>query len=108
MTNAVMYWNRMRIEVTGHANAGVMGMDIVCAGVSMLTGALIGSLEDAEARGRTIAEWKWNEEKAQLVIWADPNLGNLAEIKAYFRMCVKGLRMLKEQYPRNVDIKEVQ
>ena len=107
MTKAIMYWNRMRMEVQGHANADEKGKDIVCAGVSMITGALIGMLEEAEARGRTMAEWKWDENKALLVIWADPNMGSLAEIKAYFRMCIKGLRMLHDEYPRYVDVKEV-
>ena len=105
MTKAVMYWNRLRLEVKGHADYAEQGKDIVCAGVSMLTGALVGVLEDAEARGRTMFEWK--ENGADLTIWADPNMGSMNEIKSYFRMTVKGLRMLAEQYPKHVEIKEV-
>lgn len=35
-----------RITVAGHARAGPYGQDIVCAAVSMLTQALIKSIED--------------------------------------------------------------
>lgn len=107
MTKAMMYWDQLRLEVTGHAGGGTKGNDLVCCAVSALTGALIGVLQDAETRGRTGMEWKWNEEQTRLVIRADPNMGSLNEIKAYFRMCVKGLRMLSEQDRDKVEIREV-
>lgn len=106
MIKAEMYWKRMRLEVKGHAGYAEEGKDIVCAGVSTLTGALIGVLEDAEARGRTMFEWK--DAEGTLTIWADPNMGSIQEIKSYFRMAVKGLRMIAEQYSKFVEIKEVQ
>jgi len=105
MIRAVMYWNKLRLEVEGHAGTAEKGKDLVCAAASMMTGALAGALEEAMARGRTIGEWK--QEDGNAVIWADPNMGSLNEIKAYFRMCVKGFRMLQEEYPANVSIKEV-
>jgi uncharacterized protein YsxB (DUF464 family) len=40
------------------------------------------------------------------MIWADPSIGCSNEIRAYFRMAAKGMRMLQEQYPENVSIKE--
>ena len=105
MIKARMYWDKMRLEVGGHAGYAEKGQDIVCAGVSMLTGALGGVLEEAQKRGRTTFEWKELDET--LIITGDPNMFAISEIKAYFRMCVKGLRMLQEQYPANVEIKEV-
>ena len=105
MIKATMYWDRLRLEVKGHADYAEAGKDIVCAGASMLTGALAGVLEDAEARGRTMFEWK--DRDGELVIWADPNLGSMQEIKSYFRMAVKGRRMLAEQYPKYAELKEV-
>ena len=105
MTKAVMYWNQLQLIVKGHANSDGYGKDLVCAAVSMLTGALVGVLEEAEARGRTLFEWK--EGDGELTIWADPNIGSEREVKSYFKMCVKGLKMLHDQYPKNVDIKEV-
>lgn len=105
MIKGRMYWDRMRLEVGGHADYDVIGKDIVCAGVSMITSALIGVLEDAQTRGRTTFAYK--DEEGQLTVWADPNMGSMQEIKSYFRMCVKGMRMLAEQYPKNVEIREV-
>ena len=105
MTKAVMNWGRLRLELSGHAGYAAKGQDIVCAGISMLTGALAGVLEDAKTRGRT--EFGWKEDGAEVAIWADPSLGSLQEIKSYFRMAVKGLSMLQEQYPKHVEIKEV-
>ena len=106
MITGVMYWDQLRLEVGGHAQYAEMGKDIVCAGASMLTDALSGVLQDAEARGRTTVQRK--ETEKGIMIQADPSMGALNEIKAYFRMCVKGLKMLHEQYPNHVGgIKEV-
>ena len=105
MIRARMYWERMRVEITGHAGYAEAGKDIVCAGASALTDALMGALQDAETRGRTSAGWKADGEIT--AIWADPNIGSIQEIKSYFRMFVRGLRNLQEQYPENVEIKEV-
>ena len=100
-----MYWNRLRMEVNGHANYDEKGKDIVCAGVSAMVGALAGALKDAEARGRT--NMGYEEQDGHVVIWADPNLGNMSEIKAYFRMCIKGIQMTKDAYPGYIEVKEV-
>lgn len=104
MIRARMTWNRLEMTVEGHAGYAEKGQDIVCAGASMLTGALGGVLEEARARGRTTFDWK--ERDGRLTIRADPEMGSLNEVKAYFRMCVKGMRMLQEQYPGNVKIEE--
>ena len=105
MIKARMYWSRMRIEISGHAGYEEKGRDIVCAGVSALAYALAAALEEAKKRGRTAAEMK--ESEGEIQIWADPEMGSLNEIKAYFRMCVKGIRLMQEEYPKHVEIKEV-
>ncbi len=106
MIKARMYWPRLRMEISGHAGYDEKGKDIVCAGVSALLYALAAVLDDAEKRGRTTAELEESEGAA--VIWADPGMGSLNEVKAYFRMCVKGIKVIQEQYPQHVEIKEVQ
>ena len=105
MIKAVMYWDRLRLEVNGHAGAGVIGQDIVCAGASMLVSALAGVLEEAEARGR--CECKAKQGEGSSLIWANPTMGSMVEIKSYFKMAVKGMRMLAEEYPGNVVMQEV-
>ena len=105
MTQVTMIWDRLRLLVDGHAGHGSEGNDIVCAAESMLVSALIGALEDAQERGRL--NFGWKRDGAKVIVWADPNISNLNECKAYFRMCAKGFRMLQGEYPENVAIKEV-
>jgi hypothetical protein len=106
MIGATMFWQRMRLEVTGHANYAEAGKDIVCAGASALVYALGQTLEEAEARGR--CECKCKDRGGIITIWANPTMGSVSEIKAYFRMCITGLRMLEEQHTGYVSVKEVQ
>lgn len=105
MTTATIYWDRLRVEVKGHAGFAEKGQDIVCAGASTLTGALAGALEEAEARGR--CECKHREKDGEALIWANPAMGSVMEIKGYFKMFAVGFRMLQEAYPGHVVIKEV-
>ena len=105
MIRATMYWNRLRMEIEGHAGYAEEGKDIVCAGASALVDALAGALQDAERRGRTTATAE--EKDGKVIIWADPMMGSLNEIKAYFRMCVKGMQLMHESYRENITVKEV-
>ena len=105
MITATMYWERLRLEVTGHAGAAPKGQDIVCAAASMLTGALIGVLEEARDRGRT--EFRWEDNGEKMIIWAEPYMNSYREIKSYFRMCAKGFRMLQESDGKYVEFREV-
>ena len=105
MTKAVMYWNRMRLEVDGHAGGGEKGKDLICAAESMLISALIGALGEAEQRGRCETDYEDGDGKA--MVWAYPSMGCSNEIRAYFKMCIAGFRMLAERYPGNVKMEEV-
>ena len=105
MTTVTMTWPQMKLKVEGHANTAPKGQDIVCAAESMLVCALAGTLEEAQQRGRLKMEYKESDGKVEIT--ADPQMGSLAEAKAYFRMAVKGFRMLREEYPSNVCIREV-
>ena len=106
MIIARMCWGRLRMEVNGHAQHGTAGNDIVCAGASTLVYALAETLRVAEERGRVEANVE--DKDGTFVIWAEPSVYNLSEIKAYFRVCVIGFKLLQRQYPRNIEIREVQ
>ena len=105
MTRVTMYWQRLRLEAEGHTGFAKRGEDIICAAESMLVGALAGALEEAEARGR--CEYKAKQSEGSAMVWANPTMGSIQEIKAYFRMAIKGFRMLSEEYPGYIVIKEV-
>lgn len=104
MITVRMDWHNMAIEVTGHAGAAKKGEDLICAAASMLTQALERSLHNAQQRGRLTVKAKMEEGHAK--IQADPEMSCLNETKAYFRMCVTGMRMLAEEYPRYINVKE--
>ena len=106
MIRASMDWRRLRLESAGHAGYAEKGEDIICAGASMLTGALGGVLEEAKERGRCSCTMKNRDGYA--MIEAEPTLSNRAEIKAYFRMAVTGYKLLQEQYPKYIEIREVE
>ena len=107
MTEGKMYWDKLVADVKGHAGAGEPGTDIVCAGVSILTHALIRSLQLSKIRGRTDMGYTEDTESGSMHIWADPQMGSMSEIKAYFRMFATGMKMLQEEYPRHVKMREI-
>lgn len=106
MIHAKMDWRRLELMMWGHAGYAEQGKDIVCAGASALFDALTGTLKEAEERGRTTATLRERGENT-VIITADPSMNNVNEIKAYYRMAATGLRQLAEQYPENVELKEV-
>lgn len=75
-----------RLRLTGHAGAGERGSDPVCAALSILVYALL----DAGAEGRV------ERGEAELLLPA---------ADASLALC--GFRLLAENFPQNVEFKEV-
>lgn len=105
MTTAFMDWENLTLKVEGHAEYGEKGKDIVCAAESMLVCALAETLENAAQRGRTTIRLEQEDGKA--MISANPCMECRAEIKAYFRLCVTGLKMLQQEYREHIKVREV-
>ena len=107
MTKARMDWKRMELELDGHADYAPAGQDIVCAAVSILTHSLIGALQELEAKyGLAQVEWSGNQAEGSMRIRGRVCWANLSVIRAYFEMAVTGLRMLAEEYPEHIELKE--
>ena len=107
MTVILMNWEDMTLVASGHAGGGEKGQDIICAGLSALTQALLFTLQDAKKRGRCALKWKIDEDSGDLRIDCRPYSGYYAEIRAYFRVIMKGLNSMAEVYPENIKIGEV-
>lgn len=75
-----------RLRLTGHAGAGERGSDPVCAALSILVYALL----DAGAEGRV------ERGEAELTL---PD--------ADVSLALRGFRLLAENFPQNVEFKEV-
>ena len=87
-------------SVRGHANAGVRGEDIVCAGVSALTQAAVMGLE--RHLGRRIQFSQTKECQLALELLEEPD--SLTE--AVLMSMLLGLKEISKGYPKNVRIVE--
>lgn len=100
MTIITMDWRRLELKAKGHAKAGEHGKDLVCAAISALVQTLAQYLEDTNAAG------DYRHESGDVAIRAAPGLLKRRRIRLAFRQTMTGLRVLANQYPGNVWIKE--
>lgn len=106
MTKARMNWGKLRLEMSGHAGAAERGKDIVCAAESMLTQALLQTLLEMNDEKKLWMEWTGSAAAGYLKMEAAPVEEYRAEVRACFRMCITGLRMLAEKYPEHIKLTE--
>lgn len=92
------------LNIDGHANYAGPGIDIVCAGISALSYALAQTLIDFESsviKSHVILEEGSTSVKAEALT---QHAGY--ELNIIFEFAMNGYRMIAEQYPENVSIKE--
>lgn len=77
---------RHRLHIYGHAGYGEYGADIVCAGVSAITFALLGYLELGQPAAAEVDITAHDDET----------------VRAAFAMAVCGYRQIADQYPDHV------
>lgn len=91
----------MYLEAKGHAGGGPEGYDIICAGVSALTMALVNMLNEEQDKGRLQAEWDMRP--GEIKIRAKPLKPIYTRMaRDYFRVIDMGLRAMADNYPDNV------
>ena len=93
------------LKAKGHAGGGTAGNDIICAGISVLTQALLNVLTDEEEAGRI--ELEWYMKPGEIHLQALPMSAFYRATKDYFHMAVTGLKDIAAQYPQNIEIREV-
>ncbi len=99
------------LRAEGHAGGAPRGQNIICAGVSAITMALLNILvnDDAEDRAEVNTKYRINEEKGLLSIRAKPAVAakfDRMKVKAYFKMAVIGLQALAQEYPEEITVEE--
>lgn len=87
--------NRHRLVIEGHAMSDEHGKDIVCAGVSAISFALMGYIRSTDAE---IAEISFCSGNVNLDCSGDER------IQAAFDMAMTGYANIANHYPRNVVI----
>lgn len=84
--------NYHTLTVHGHAGYDDTGRDIVCAGVSAISYALLGYLHHA---GCVVADAKTESGDLGIACWGG---------EAAFDMAMIGYLQIERQYPRNVEV----
>ena len=104
MTKIRMDWAQLELTGEGHAGGGPKGQDIVCAGISALTMALLNQLMLEDETHTTYAI---NEKKGTIRIRTDPEETIRPRVSHYFEVIMTGLKAWEEAYPENMKTEEV-
>ena len=107
MTKVKMDWTKMQLSAEGHAGGMPAGENIICAGISAVTQALLNWLMDQEAKGFIQLAWKMDEKRGVLRIRAKPYAGHYTAVTACYQMAMTGLKAIRENYKDNIEIQEV-
>lgn len=101
--------NGLYLHVKDHAGGGAAGTDIICAGISSLTCALINMLNEEQDKGHIQALWTMETEPPEVTIRAHPIAEHYRRTaRDYYRLTVMGLKAIAENYPENIKMEEVQ
>ena len=106
MTQVYYDLDGLYLHCKGHAGGGPEGKDIICAGVSALTMALLNQLNEEEEQGHLRSMWDMKPGEITLKAEAD-KLHYQQKAKDYYRVIVMGLRAMAQNYPENITIEEV-
>ena len=86
----------LRMELSGHANYGQIGADVVCAGISTLVGAWIQYCYDNDVE-------IINDDMSDPG-YADIYVKDYGRERKAFSVIITGLKLLEKTYPKNVHI----
>ena len=104
MTTIRMDWKTLELTAEGHAGGGPRGQNIICAGISALTEALLNQLLLENPAG---TKYKIDEDRGIIRIRANPTEKSRARIRDYYRVIMTGLKAWEQAFPENVKTEEV-
>lgn len=90
-------WDNNTLSVSGHAGFSTAGNDIVCAGVSAVTYALLGWLENNRDSGIFVSS---DVQSGEVLIQA----GRTKEADTAFEVALIGLLQIAQSYPDHVAV----
>ena len=95
MINITVDWQGLRLDMSGHADAGPYGQDVLCAAASMAIQMLARACQVLNVKARV----KLKSGRGMVQILEDN-----ARIKERFYHTVDGLMMLEEAHPEHIKI----
>ncbi len=99
MIKVVFTPTEYKLELTGHAGAGMKGTDVVCAAASMLFYTLAESLEQSDGM---LDDHTIREESGNGCISCVPKEEYEGNIVRSYWTILNGYQLLAETYPENV------
>ena len=93
------------VEILGHAYAGPIGADLVCAGLSALAYAMVASLRREEAAS-SLERLSTLMEPGYVSVTVRAKPAKRARIRGMLDACLTGFSLLAKTYPENVRIYE--
>lgn len=93
------------LSIMGHAGFAGCGTDIVCAGISALTYALLQTLCKAEEKGG-LNHFSYLVQDGAASIRADPKEAARGSLNAAVETVLTGYRMISDAYPEHVQLEE--
>lgn len=94
----------MTILMTGHAGAGTVGNDPVCAAVTMVYRWLIYSLEELNDRRDCVKKLAYTEKPGDCSVHAIPKEWGRISVRDRFMFAKQGFELLEDHYPNNVQL----
>ena len=89
-----------RLIMSGHA-----GNELVCATIGGIAQTLMENMYLEEQAGQVRAEAEM-ETPGEIYLVVQPKAESMETIRRMFRFTVNGLKMVAEEYPDNIEIKE--
>ncbi len=86
-------------ELTGHANAGAYGEDIVCAGISAITETALLGITDVL---KLDAAWAQEEGHLSCVLSRETAGEDVEKAAIVFNTMIAGLKSLQRAYPKSL------
>ena len=86
-------------RLTGHANAGAYGEDIVCAGISAITETALLGITDVL---KLDAAWSREEGNLSCVLSRETAGEDLEKAAVVFDTMIAGLKSLQQAYPKSL------
>lgn len=86
------------LDAEGHASYGPCGSDIVCAGISSITYALAGYLENSRDRLDFGASLEMEMSSGKV------HIACVGDVSEAFKLAYIGLAQLAEQFPENLSV----